>query len=84
MGKAYQNIPTGHLVFSRDGAHLAYAASQGESRFVVLDGEGGPGFEALVLGGDSTVVFDAPDRLHYLGVRGREVYLVEVALAPAP
>lgn len=79
LGMPYATIL--HVVFSPDGNRLAYAASQGESRFVVLDGEEGPGFEALILGAVGTIVFDGRDDLHYLGVRGSEIYLVETGVA---
>lgn len=81
LGTPYTTILAGHMVFSQDGSQLAYAASRGESRFVVLDGEEGPGFEALILGTVGTIMFDGPDGIHYLGVRGSEIYLVEVGKA---
>jgi hypothetical protein len=60
---------------------LAYAVSHGEARFVVLDGAEGPAFDALILEGQNTIAFDAPNRLHYLGMRGGEIYLVEAGIA---
>jgi hypothetical protein len=77
-GKAYDSILANSLVFGPEGGPLAYAASEGEARFVVVGGAEGPPFEAVIAGRQTPIIFDSRTRLHYLGVRGSEVFLVEV------
>jgi hypothetical protein len=48
------------------------------SRFVVVGGVEGPVFEAIIFTDSAGISFDSADQLHYLGVRGSEVFLVEV------
>jgi len=74
-GKHYDTIlEAGLPVFSPDSHHVAYAAVQGRNQFVVVDEMEGKPFEQMLSG--SRIIFDFPDRLHYLVVRGNTVYLI--------
>lgn len=93
-GKPYAQIED--LMFSPDGRYLAYAARSAKTRkwSVVLNGlEGGaydgilvnraPGWRDAQAPETASLRFDAPDRLHYLAVRGKDILLVEEELVGA-
>jgi Tol biopolymer transport system component len=71
-GESY--IGAGGLVFSPDSKRLAYTVKVGHEQFVVVDGAEGKRYDSVLVG---TIVFDSPDRLHYLGRKGGDIYLVE-------
>jgi len=75
-GKQYDGIVKGALTFSTDGGHLAYAAAAGNRQFVVVDEKEGKQYDAIVTTGGGRVIFDSPDSLHYLALRGNSIYLV--------
>ena len=56
---------------------MAYVAQHGEQWVVVVDGREGQPY-GMVRG--SRIIFDSPDRLHYLGAKGADIYLVEERL----
>lgn len=66
------------LVFSPDSRHAAYVAKQGKRLHVVIDGEESRDYDRVVRGSDIT--FDAPDRLHFVAQRDREVFRVEIRI----
>jgi hypothetical protein len=78
--KAYSGIKAGMLGFSPDSRHLAYGAQGDKGWFVVLDGQEGKPYENLLSLGGGTIVFDAPDRFHYLATRGQDIYVVQEQL----
>ena len=76
-GKQYDGIIE-TIIFSSDSRHVAYEAESGNKWFIVVDGKEGKqydGFIAARFGGK--VVFDTPDSLHYLAIKGSSIYLVE-------
>jgi len=72
--KKYDDI--GGLIFSPDSKRLAYVAIVGNSRFVVVDGQEGKKYDSIITTGGGRVIFDSPDNLHYLVLRGNSIYLV--------
>ncbi|MHA2065386.1 MAG: hypothetical protein ACXABY_13505 [Candidatus Thorarchaeota archaeon] len=68
---------TGHLSFSPDGRRLAYITVVQDNETVVVDGVKGDLYDAIVIQGGGTVVFDSPTAFHYIAKRGKEFYLVE-------
>jgi Tol biopolymer transport system component len=68
-GKRYRSIKS--PAFSPDSAHLAYVA-EGDGTFVVANGTEGQEKDVY-----SEVVFDAPDKLHYLTRTGKSIFLIE-------
>jgi len=73
-GKKYDGI--GSLIFSPDSERVTYYAGVGNRRFVVVDGQEGKQYDAIVTGGGGRIIFDSPDNLHYLALRGNSIYLV--------
>jgi Tol biopolymer transport system component len=68
-------------IFSPDSRWVAYAAQDGNRQFVVVDGRAGNPY-TQVIGPDAVrrIIFDTPDSLHYLGLKGTTLYLVEETL----
>jgi hypothetical protein len=68
---------------SPDSQRLAYAARIGEKRFVVADGQEGKQYDGIINLYGGRIVFDSPDRLHYLAVKKiaeynkNDIYLVQ-------
>jgi len=63
---------------SPDSKHVAYAAEVGSKQFVVIDGEEGRRYDAIVTRGGGKIIFDSSDTLHYLALKGsNSIYLVE-------
>lgn len=80
--KPYDGIGT-PPIFSSDGsscAYGAYGATTGKHCFIVLNGEEGKRYDALVTIGGGTLVFDDPSTVHYLAIRGKEILAVTEAL----
>jgi hypothetical protein len=75
--KAYNGIKMDLLAFSPDSRHLAYGAQGDKGWCVVLDGQEGKPYENLFILGGGKIVFDAPDRFHYLATRGQDIYVVQ-------
>jgi hypothetical protein len=46
----------------------------------VLDDQEGKPYETLLSLGGGKIVFDAPDRFHYLATRGQDIYMVQEQL----
>jgi hypothetical protein len=78
-GKHYDYIwGVGTLIFSPDSKRVAYAAEEGNKQFVVVDGKEGKQYVGIVTLGGGRIIFDSPDRLHYLAEKdGGGIYLVE-------
>jgi hypothetical protein len=64
-------------VFSPDSKRLAYAARMGNKSFVLVDGKRGKRYDRIFTPAGGTIIFDSPDRLHYLAMRGNRIYSVE-------
>jgi WD40 repeat protein len=78
--KAYNGIKMGLLAFSPDSRHLAYGAQGDHGWVVVLDDQEGKPYENLLSLGGGKIVFDAPDRFHYLATGGQNIYVVQEQL----
>lgn len=79
-GKQYNS--TSHPIFSTDSKRVAYAATEGNKGFLVVDGKEGKQYDDVIsrrLHGGG-IVFDSPNRFHYLALKGNGVYLVEETL----
>ena len=72
-GKPYNDFGVGPI-FSPDSRRIAYSSRADNKWFVVADGKEGKQYDKILAG---KIVFDAPDRLYYLVVKGLEVYLLE-------
>lgn len=69
------------ITFSPDSRHLAYAARVSRNKeAVVVDGKEGNQYDSLLAEFGGRIVFDSPDRLHYLAQKGNEIYLIEETL----
>src|SRR6056297_1965200 len=75
--KRYDGILAGTPIFSPDGKRVAYGAIEGDKWFVVVDGEKQKEYDALIAIGGGDIVFNKPNNLHYLALKGRSIYLVE-------
>lgn len=62
---------------SPDNKRVAYVAKVGDKWFVVVDGEEGDQYDAIVGFGGGRIIFDSADNLHYLAMKGNKIYLVE-------
>jgi len=60
---------------SPDSQRVAYVAQVGDKQFVVVDEREGKPYDGIVRGG--RIIFDSADRLHYLALKGADIYLVE-------
>lgn len=78
-GKPYDDI--GSIIFSPDSKRLAYGAFLEDRGFVVLDGEEGKAYDGIITSVGGRIIFDSPDTLRYLTVKGSDVYLVEEKIA---
>ncbi|HDQ00520.1 MAG TPA: hypothetical protein ENN22_15240 [bacterium] len=65
------------LKVSPDRKRVAYAAQVGNKRFVVVDGKEEKQYDGIGIIGGGRIVFDSPDSLHYLVLKGSSIYLVE-------
>jgi len=74
-GKEYDEI--GGPDFSPDSKHLAYVAARGPKQFVVVDGVEGQEYSRHMTG---RLVFDSPDALRTLAIRGKEMLRVEIRI----
>ena len=75
--KQYDGIGEGNLIFSLDSRRVAYAAEVSKKGFVVVDGREGEQYDGIVTLGGGRIIFDSADSLHYLALRGADIYLVE-------
>src|SRR5262249_22038859 len=78
--KIYPDIKVDMLAFSPDSRWLAYGARVNKHWTVVLNDQEGKPYENLFILGGGKLVFDAPDRLHYLATHGQDIYVVQEQL----
>ena len=78
--KHYDITLKGGLLFSPDSKHVAYGVLAGKKQFVVVDGKEGKQYDGIVHNGGGTVIFDSPNTLLYLVLKGSSIYLVEEKL----
>jgi hypothetical protein len=69
-------IPESFTV-SPDSKRVAYGAGMGDKQVVVVDGKEGKQYDNIVVTGGGKIIFDSADSLHYLALKGDEIYLVE-------
>jgi len=48
IGKQYDDIIEGSLLFSPDNKHLVYGASNNDGQFVVVDGKDGKRYDSII------------------------------------
>lgn len=65
----------GSLSFSRDSKRTAYNAMANFQQFVVVDEKEGRQYDVLVKGG--RIIFESPDSLRSIAIKGNGIYLVE-------
>ncbi len=80
-GKQYDGIGRDSINFSPDSKRLAYGAFLEGRGFVVLDGEEGKAYDGIITSVGGRIIFDSPETLRYLAVKGSDVYLVEEKIA---
>ena len=73
-GERYELVLT--QVFSPDSQHLAFMAKFGLQQFVVIGDVEGPAYSTSLTRVD--IVWDSPNSLHHLGIKGNGVYLVQI------
>jgi hypothetical protein len=71
-----------YLEYSSDGTHLAYIVHDlfFKTQFVVLDGVKGKEYDLVLPISNS--LFDSKGNLHYISLKGSDVYKVETSQAP--
>ena len=78
IGNQYDGIIEGSLLFSPDSKHLVYGVSNSDGQFVVVDGKDGKRYDSIIFIYDGGgIMFDSPDRFHYLARKNGGIYLVE-------
>jgi len=70
----------GSLVFSPDGEHWAYVAQKDGKQFVVIDYNEQNPYDSVSLLAQGRIVFDTPEKLHYLALKDKKVYRVDVQI----
>jgi hypothetical protein len=76
----YQLVDVGNPIFSPDSKHFAYWAAPASGKWhVFVDKAYSDAYDEPVFG--SKLVFDGPDTLHALAVRGSEMFRVEIEIA---
>jgi Tol biopolymer transport system component len=73
--KKYDHI--GYLIFSPDSKRMAYVAEVGKQQFVVVDGWEDKYYDDILNINDGKIIFDKNSTLHYLGINGKNICLVE-------
>ncbi len=75
------SVVQGSFKVSPDSKHVAYGAFLEGRGFVVLDGEEGKAYDGIITSVGGRIIFDSPETLRYLTVKGSDVYLVEEKIA---
>jgi hypothetical protein len=73
--RQYEEVLPPAIYWSPDARHVAYAVRNFSGPTVVIDATEGPPYG--IVGG---IIFDGPERLHYIGFRGFDLVLVEETL----
>lgn len=69
-----------NITFSPDSNHLLFIAQDDDiwDEYVVVDGIEGKKYDDILMHNVSeSIIFDSPNKFHYLAIQGDEVYLVE-------
>jgi Tol biopolymer transport system component len=69
----------GAIVFSPDSKRTVYIAKDGDKEFVVVPGVGRLEYDMAGIAG-SGIFFEANDRFHFMAIKNKGVYLVDVKL----
>jgi hypothetical protein len=76
-GMPYDAIIERSLIFSPDSKHLIYGV-ENKGEFIVVDNVDGKRYDSIIFTYDGgSIVFDSPDRFHYLVRKGTRFYEVE-------
>ncbi len=82
MSRPIRYIYASNLHFSPDSQHLVYEAQTDNQFFLVVDGDEGRPYDAILpiskVGGE--IVFDSLTRFHYLAQKDNGIYLMEETL----
>ncbi len=73
----FEDVAAHGLTFSPDSQRLAYVVEEDSGWTVIVDGTRSRYWGAIAGRDDPAVVFDGPDRIHYMTITGRDVFLVE-------
>lgn len=72
-GKRYEDIYA--VFFTPDNKRVIYAAKADNKDLMVIDDNEGKSYDSLL--GQGAIVFDAPNKFHYIATRANRIYLVE-------
>lgn len=76
-GRYYDDIGLNSVVFSPDGKNVVYSARQGNKWLVVLDGEEGRPFDAIINTGDNQIRFNGSAFFFYSALDGNKVVTIQ-------
>lgn len=76
-GRYYDDIGLNSLTFSPDGKNVVYSARQGNKWLVVLDGEEGRPFDAIINTGDNQIRFNGSAFFFYSALDGNKVVTIQ-------
>ncbi len=74
--KDYDTMAGEPVTFSPDSKRVAYAANRGGKWSVVVEGKEGRAYDGFPSPAGARIVFDSPNELHYLALKGNEIYLI--------
>jgi Tol biopolymer transport system component len=78
--KAYFRTAEGTLTFSPDSKHIAYAAQKADRKYaIVVDGVEAGDYTNYRIG-YNVVKFDSPSSCHFIMMKGKEMFLVDVEI----
>jgi hypothetical protein len=75
-GKGYDEILDDTPRFSQDGKHFVFVARSEDKWWIVIDGKEDTQYDAKVNIEGGSLVFDNPERFHYLFIRDQNIYSV--------
>ena len=76
-GEEYDGIMQGFPIFAPDSNFVAYVARSDNKNLLVANGKKGDKYDAIIISKGGRVVFDSSNSLHYLAIKGKNIFLVE-------